>query len=286
MSVSSKAFFLLSWNVRGLGDPEKCTIVRDAIRSANPSIVCLQETKLSECNFFKAATFLPANFSSSFITFDAAGSRGGMLTAWDPNVLTLHSHFHDSSYCLSASFTSTFSEHSFSVSNIYAPSDHRDSPLFLSSLSSLASSYNGAWILAGDFNLVRSQSDKNTSISNATLVSAFNDKINELGLLELPLAGCRYTWTNKRDDPTLACLDRVFHNNLFGNLFPSSSLLGLPRPTSDHTPLLATLSTEIPKPCSFRFENAWLLNRTFLLIVLLVWLQTSRHADAAGNLAG
>jgi hypothetical protein len=271
MLASSKTFLLFSWNVRGLGDPEKCTIVRDAIRSASPTIVCLQETKLSDCNFFKAATFLPPNLSSSFVSSNAAGSRGGILTAWDPNSLVLDSRSIPNNYCLSTTFSSAFSEHTFSITNVYAPSDHRDSPLFLASLSALAPSFPGPWLLAGNFNLVRSQLDKDTAVSNSSLIAAFNDKINEVALLELPLTGCRFTWTSKRDDPTLARLDRVFHNVPFGSLFPSSSLRGLPRPTSDHTPLLATLSTEIPKPNNFRFENAWLLNSTFLPTVLPAW---------------
>jgi exonuclease III len=209
MSTSSKYFLLLSWNVRGLGDPEKCTIIRDAICSTSPSIVCLRETKLNACDFFKAATFLPQNFTSSFVTCNAAGSRGGILTAWDPNALTLDHHAVHNSFCLSTSFTSAFSEHNFSVMNVYAPSDHRYSYLFLSSLSDFAPSFHGPWALAGDFNLIRSRQDKNTAISNSALVSAFNDKINEIGLLEIPLSGSRYTWTNKRDVPTLARLDSL-----------------------------------------------------------------------------
>jgi hypothetical protein len=38
-------------------------------------------------------------------------------------------------YCLSTTFSSAFSEHTFSITNVYAPSDHRDSHLFLASLS-------------------------------------------------------------------------------------------------------------------------------------------------------
>jgi hypothetical protein len=226
------------------------------------------------------------NLSSSFVTCDAAGSRGGMLTAWDPSILTLDNHSISNAYCLSTSFSSNSSEHTFSVTNVYAPSDHRNSPLFLSSLSDLAPSFTGPWLLAGDFNLVRSQQDKNTTVSNPALISAFNDKINEIGLLELPLVGCRFTWTSKRDEPTLARLDRAFHNAAFGNLFPSSSLCALPRPTSDHTPLLVTLSTEIPKSNIFRFENAWLLNNSFLPSILPVWTAAPGHTDAAGNIAG
>jgi len=47
MNSSNRCFYVVSWNVRGLGDPDKCTIVRNALRDAKPSIVCLQETKLA-----------------------------------------------------------------------------------------------------------------------------------------------------------------------------------------------------------------------------------------------
>jgi exonuclease III len=53
MNFVSKFFLLLSWNVRGLGDLDKCNIVRDALKQATPSIICLQETKLCECSRFK-----------------------------------------------------------------------------------------------------------------------------------------------------------------------------------------------------------------------------------------
>jgi hypothetical protein len=35
------------WNVRGLGDTQKCSIVRNAIFYASRSTVCLQKSKLS-----------------------------------------------------------------------------------------------------------------------------------------------------------------------------------------------------------------------------------------------
>lgn len=284
MNSVSKIFLLLSWNVRGLGDPEKCTVVRDALRQATPSIICLQETKLSDCSCFKAATFLPPNMLSSFVVSSAAGSRGGMLIAWHSNTLSLLTSTVPNNYCLSATFSSNVSEHTFSVTNIYAPSDHRESTTFLAQLAELPTDSDGPWLLAGDFNLIRSASDKNTPISNASLISAFNDTINTMDLLELPLSGCRYTWSNKRNNPTLVRLDRMFHNVAFGQLFPSSSIQGLTRPTSDHVPILATLSTDIPKSNHFRFENAWLINPGFLPFVLPAWLQVQTCSDAAANL--
>ncbi|MFS9531863.1 endonuclease/exonuclease/phosphatase family protein, partial [Klebsiella pneumoniae] len=75
-------FSHFSWNVRGLGDYNKCSIVRDSILSARPNIVCLQETKLSQIDRLKPCSFLPA-YLDAFQTLDADDTRGGILTAWD-----------------------------------------------------------------------------------------------------------------------------------------------------------------------------------------------------------
>ena len=42
----------------------------------------------------------------------------------------------------------------------------------------------------------------------------------------------------------------------------------------------------MPKTNLFRFENAWLLNHSFLPLVLPAWCDAPPHADAAGKLAG
>ena len=46
MGDSSDFMKILSWNVRGLGDPWKQKRVKEIILEANPNIVMLQETKL------------------------------------------------------------------------------------------------------------------------------------------------------------------------------------------------------------------------------------------------
>lgn len=65
-----------------------------------------------------------------------------------------------------------------------------------------------------------------------------------------------------------------------------TTLTSLVRPTSDHTPILATLSTTIPHPNLFRFENARLRNQSFLPAVFPAWHDAAPHADATGFLAG
>lgn len=76
-----RTFNLVFWNVRGLGDHTKCDNVLAELLSANPSIVLLQETKLTSPTPTKIRSFLSLCLNSHCI-LDGDGSRGGILTAW------------------------------------------------------------------------------------------------------------------------------------------------------------------------------------------------------------
>jgi len=62
----------------------------------------------------------------------------------------------------------------------------------------------GAWILLGDFNLVRQPADKSNGIINSALADAFNQTIDELAVTEVNLCDRCFTWTNKQLFPILA----------------------------------------------------------------------------------
>jgi hypothetical protein len=53
----------------------------------------------------------------------------------------------------------------------------------------------------GDFNLIRRPEDKNRDGVDLNEMFLFNKAINKLELVELPLHGRRYTWTNKQFSP-------------------------------------------------------------------------------------
>ena len=60
--------------------------------------------------------------------------------------------------------------------------------------------------------MIRYAHEKNNSNFRQAEAEAFNDCINDMCLIELPLLDRRYTWSNKRSAPTLERLDRVFIN--------------------------------------------------------------------------
>ncbi|CAM0881391.1 unnamed protein product [Alopecurus aequalis] len=282
-STSFVKLALVSWNVRGLGDEDKCAVVSDNVLTARPSVLCLQETKLASVTPPpKLRSFLPP-YLSEHAAVDASGSRGGVLTAWDPRVLALTTTTRNT-YSISTSFQSTTSDTTFMITNVYAPSDHTFTDEFVAEMTSLLPLVSGPWIILGDFNLLRRPSDKNNANFNHSLAAKFNAMIHAMGLFELPLLDRLYTWTNSQTVPVLARLDRALFNHDWNAAFPDSALTTLPRPTSDHFPLLVTASTRIPCSSIFRFENSWLLDSSFLPATIDQWTRPVFRRNAAADL--
>jgi exonuclease III len=236
MNVSTVSFALISWNVGGLGDRDKCTIVHDTLDVVRPTIACLEESKLDDDTYpSKLRSFLPRSLSKSH-SVGTSATRGGLITAWDPHVLTLTS-FAMRSRSLTTCFSSTASDYSLSITNVYAPADHRDSITFLEDLEDVANAVSGDWALVGDFNLTLSEEDNSNGSVNVSLAEAFSNTIDRLALQDIPPLDRLFTWSNHRSSSTLARLDKVFFNTSMSLTFPNSFPTSLPKTTSDHVPL-------------------------------------------------
>ena len=67
------------------------------------------------------------------------------------------------------------------------------------------------WLLLGDFNFIRSIDNRNLPGGDLNDMFIFNEIIGHLGLLELPIKGRSYTWSNMQDTPLLEQLDWFFY---------------------------------------------------------------------------
>jgi hypothetical protein len=102
-----------------------------------------------------------------------------------------------------------------------------------------------------------------------------------LGLIELPLKGKRFTWSNMQQDPLLERLDWFFTSASWTNSFPSTFVHSMTKPTSDHVPCVVTIGTKIPRSNIFRFENYWLQHSQFKDIVKNAWNIPVGYTDSA-----
>jgi hypothetical protein len=98
------------------------------------------------------------------------------------------------------------------ITNVYAPMDHSLKPTFLLEIERICPTDDTTWMITGDFNLMRSTIDKNNTSFRQDEADAFNEVINSLALIELPLTDWLYTWSSNHQKPTLQRIDRVFVN--------------------------------------------------------------------------
>lgn len=111
------------------------------------------------------------------------------------------------------------------------------------------------WLVVGDFNLYRKPEDRNRPAGNVRDMLLFNNAISSLGVVEIPLHGRKYTWTNKQQPSLLERLDWFFSSQAWTLIYPNTNAHSLVMEVSDHWPCVLEVKTSIPKGKIFRFEN-------------------------------
>lgn len=201
---------ILSWNVRGLGDDDKCTLVRDTITSCCPSVVRLQETKLASLTPFKMRSFLPVKFTDHAVTF-SEGTSGGILVAWDSSKFVGHVVV-EHRYHVTIKMISAVSSCQFLLSVVYAPCLSTERFAFFEAISEVAADNDTPWAVLGDFNMYRFSHEKSKGRLSWTTMGQFNTWIREHGLDDIHVDNRLFTRSNKHNSPTLVRLDRVLVN--------------------------------------------------------------------------
>jgi hypothetical protein len=110
---------------------------------------------------------------------------------------------------------------------------------------------------------------------------AFNSAISTLDLIEVPLRGQSYTWSNKQTNPLLERLDWFFISNAWSLEFPATSAYTLTREASDHVPCVVSVQTKVPKARVFRFENFWMEHEDFSEVFIQAWNSQCNETDLA-----
>lgn len=190
-----KHWNILSWNIRGINSDKKWNAIRDRLSDNNCDILCLQETKRESFDLSYLRNFCSAPFDS-FVFLPSTGASGGSIIIWKSAVLAGSMVFQNSS-ATSVEFTSLHNNVSWVLTNIYAPCTPQGKREFLHQFKHIQMPDHVDWLIVGDFNLYQSPKDRNRDGANHVEMYLFNDAISALGLIELPLKGKRFTWSNK-----------------------------------------------------------------------------------------
>uniref|UniRef100_A0A2N9H0K3 Reverse transcriptase domain-containing protein n=1 Tax=Fagus sylvatica TaxID=28930 RepID=A0A2N9H0K3_FAGSY len=129
---------------------------------------------------------------------------------------------------------------------------------FEEELSGLLSWWDAPCCIGGDFNVVQFPSEKLGLMSFNSTMHEFNDFISECGLLDIPLEGGLFTWSNNRDVLAMSKIDRFLFSPTWADHFGLVNQRRLPRLLSDHFPIRLDCGRIVGGKSPFRFENMWL----------------------------
>ncbi|XP_049374662.1 uncharacterized protein LOC125839718 [Solanum verrucosum] len=114
-------------------------------------------------------------------------------------------------------------------------------------LEALSANINIPWMVGGDFNVILNEEEKLGELDFTQFEALdFSQCINNSALTELKFVGSMFTWWNGKieRDIIFKRLDKVFGNQEFNNMLPTSEVHYLVRQGLDHAPLHVICNSE------------------------------------------
>ena len=274
---------IMSWNVRGANDLDRRKIIRNVIRIHRANLVCFQETKIQKMTTVVARS-LGVGRNYHWRALDAEGTAGGILLFWDKKIMELV----DSEiglFSISCLFKMVEGGVIWMFSGVYGPVERNLKEIFWEELGSIRGWWEGPWCLSGDFNEILSPSERVRGGNITPPTRRFAEIVNELGLRDLPLQGGPYTWSGGRNGRSMSRLDRFLVSSDWECQYRKVVQKCLPRPISDHFPILLDSDGVRTGPSPFRFELMWLKFRGFKEILKGWWQNLKFHGSFSYILA-
>ena len=136
-----------------------------------------------------------------------------------------------------------------------------------------------------DFNITLFQRERSKQGRTNSAMRRFAQIIDDLGLLDLPLQGGVFTWNGGLHNQSWARLDRFLVSPSWLDQFSGVLQSKLPRPISDHFPVLLEGGGLRRGPSPFRFENMWLKVEGFKDLIQSWWRGIEVRGSASFRLA-
>jgi exonuclease III len=197
----------------------------------------IQETKLSVFDRVVCKSLWnEPNIDYSFLP--STGASGGLVTLWDCSEVEVWASLQfEHVLGIKGRFVKTGEE--FTVLNVYAPCDTlRQQNLWHNISSRLSNISDHKVCVCGDFNAVRSVEERKSAGNSSSQAgcSFFNQFIEDLVFVDLPLRGHNFTWF-RGDGKSMSRIDRFLLSERWCLTWPNCFQLALSRRLSDHCPI-------------------------------------------------
>ena len=198
---------LLSWNVRGLNNPRKRKVCKNLLKEWRCDIICLQKTKFSSVNSAVLHSLSGSPFSD-WAVLDAVQTSGGVLLLWDKRVVE-KIDVSVGQFSVSVLLRGVLDGFEWVCTGIYGPNADIHRAALWEELSRVRTRWNKAWLLFGDFNVVRYPCERLGYDYFSPAMFAFSDFIDRNCLVDLPLQGASFTWFRDSIPSSMSRIDRT-----------------------------------------------------------------------------
>ncbi|XP_071718200.1 uncharacterized protein [Rutidosis leptorrhynchoides] len=227
----------MSFNIRGFGSGKDRKIgdFKKLMCREQPWIVALQETK---CNTIdeKWVKLISGFDDVGFVQKEKVGKSGGLLLFWDKNDF-LAEQVHKDEFYIAVKGKWRGRDEPLIIVNVYGPHDDANKQKLWASLKNFVGQYDVAWVLCGDFNEVREESERQSCVFMEKRAKWFNEFINNAQLIDVPLGGKRFTRICD-NGIKFSKLDRFLISEKFNDMWDEVSAIALERKMSDHCPIV------------------------------------------------
>lgn len=188
---------------------------------------------------------------------EARGQSEGIFVFWGNRVLDLI-EMENGAFSVSCCLKNCEDNFVWMFTRVYGPGLTDEGGNFWNELSDIRSLWNDPWCVGGDFNAVKFPEKRRNCQRISTSMSHFSEIIEDLEVIDLPLIGGSFTWCGGLNNRLASRLDHFLVSEDWENQFSGLLQSILPKPVSNHGPILLDCGGIKKGKAPFKFENMWL----------------------------
>ncbi|KAI9117550.1 hypothetical protein K1719_011716 [Acacia pycnantha] len=246
-------------------------VLKDIRVRYNVDVVVILEPRISGVQAAKTIKNWGFKFS---VRVEAVGFSGGIWLLWNMEELSVEVLKEEEQFI---HCKVKLDDKRMLFTAVYASPCEQKRQSLWSSLHSLASEIAEPWLLAGDFNEIKSPLEqKGGGRVNISRCRKFNEWIQHCNLIDMDMSGPFFTWKWPKWeglDRVYKRLDRCLCNVNCLEAFEDVEIRSLPRVSSDHHPILVKLRVDSIRGGvrNFRYEVAWQMHDNFVEFMQNNW---------------
>ena len=259
----------ISWNVRGLRDVTRLRIVAKYLRESGATVVCLQETWMETCEQ-QDWRMVRGDLLEGYHAVKATGRSGGVVIAWNEGVYekeVWHRQF------VAAAKLTRSDGLKIVVASVYGPVYGNRRGRLWEELDEVVVRFHDTPLLfGGDFNVTVVANDRPDGTGGRDQgLEDFREFLARAALQEMEPLDCNYTWRSDVGPSYRSRLDRFLCSIELMERFSEADVVALPRPISDHCPIIWQTHEGQGRTTYFKMDKSWLRERGFNAEIMELW---------------